>query len=340
MSSDKLSFEDIQAAVAAAKARQRPAGASPAGDGARAEPYLLTPIEDGEVDPEPDIPPLPRGLGEEDDADGRRRRRPWRVGRILQSIVALAMLIGFGALVWWGYGIATSGNPDAEIPVITAELGPEKVRPESEGGIEVPNQDRLIYEEITPGRDPARVESLLPEPETPMVPPAPEPETSAAPAALPPIEAPPQTVDSVPVPVEPETEDLPAEIVSPETATTPEEPAAGETSTFVPPIPPEPPAMLPQPEPEPSQVAHAGAGFRVQLAAFKTPAAARESWGRLQRRHPDALQGLALTVEQADLGASGIFYRVQAGPLATRKAAEFLCVQLAQRDQPCLVVAP
>ncbi len=320
MSSDKLSFEDIQAAVAAAKSRQRPAGGHAGANVARAQPYLGPSRADGaESEPEPDIPPYPAGLeagkAPEDGSGGGRRR--WRIGRIVQAAVALCGLAGFAALVWWGYGVATRGDPDAEVPIITAELGPEKVRPESEGGLEVPNQDRLIYDEITPGEEQARVESLLPEPETPMTPPVPE--TGEA-TPSPPAEASSQTVESVPAPAAPDT--------------------PGETSTFVPPIPPEPPPAVAEAEPEPSQVAAAGSGFRIQLAAFKTPAAARESWGRLQRRHPDALQGLTLTVEQADLGAAGVFYRVQAGPLANRKAAEAICGQLKQRNQPCLVVAP
>lgn len=342
MSSDKLSFEDIQAAVAAAKARQRPpeGGLPP-----RLEPHFGPPSGDvaPEDEPDPEIPPLPPGLASGEPAEDRRDgHRGWPVLRTLQLIVALAAVVGFAALVWWGYSVVTGGAPDAEVPVITAELQPEKVRPENEGGIEVPNQDKLIYDEITPGQEQARVESLLPEPEEPITPPV-----AGFPGDTLPPEPAPQSVESVPVPPAPETPpgseppaalaDAPA-AVEPPVAETREDAAAA----LIPPVPPAPPPSFAQsgtPE-SPAQAAAAGPGVRIQLAAFKSAAVAREAWARLQKRHPDALQGLTLTVQQADLGASGVFYRVQAGPFATRKAAEAVCAQLKQRNQPCLIVSP
>jgi hypothetical protein len=47
-----------------------------------------------------------------------------------------------------------------------------------------------------------------------------------------------------------------------------------------------------------------------------------------------------LTVERADLGSKGIYYRVQAGPLADRAHAAALCDALKNDSVPCHIVVP
>ena len=86
--------------------------------------------------------------------------------------------------------------------------------------------------------------------------------------------------------------------------------------------------------------AAAGEGFRVQLAAVKSEADANAEWTKLQKAHADLLGGLKPTIQRADLGAQGIFYRIQGGPLASRDAAVALCDALKAKDQACLVVTP
>ncbi len=41
-----------------------------------------------------------------------------------------------------------------------------------------------------------------------------------------------------------------------------------------------------------------------------------------------------------DLGAKGVFYRLQAGPLADAGRAKGLCEALARRNVRCLVITP
>ena len=101
------------------------------------------------------------------------------------------------------------------------------------------------------------------------------------------------------------------------------------------------PAAAPEAEPEPTpQVAAAGAGFRIQLAAVKSEADAKAEWARLQKAHADLLGDLAPTIQRADLGAQGIFYRIQGGPLPSDDAARALCDKLEAKKQACLVVKP
>ena len=81
--------------------------------------------------------------------------------------------------------------------------------------------------------------------------------------------------------------------------------------------------------------------YRVQLAAGRTPAAARGEWDKLRRKHLDLLGDLGLTVTKVDLGgAKGVFYRLRVGPLKDRPEAKALCKTLAKRKVSCLVVRP
>ena len=82
------------------------------------------------------------------------------------------------------------------------------------------------------------------------------------------------------------------------------------------------------------------APFRVQLAAVRTREIARKEWSRIKKKNADILGKLSLSVMRADLGAKGIYYRLRAGPLVSEAKARALCVKLAARKVPCLVVRP
>lgn len=81
--------------------------------------------------------------------------------------------------------------------------------------------------------------------------------------------------------------------------------------------------------------------YRVQLAAARTPEAARAEWDRVRRKNLDLLGDLGLTVTKVDLGPKkGVFYRLRVGPLANDAAARKLCKDLAKRRIGCLVIKP
>ena len=80
--------------------------------------------------------------------------------------------------------------------------------------------------------------------------------------------------------------------------------------------------------------------FRIQLGSLDSASAAEAEWRRLRRRHRDLLEALRPRVQRADLGAKGVFYRLQVGPLAGAGRAKGLCEALARRNVRCLVVRP
>src|SRR3546814_13659211 len=65
--------------------------------------------------------------------------------------------------------------------MIKAEDAPIKHRPEEPGGMDVPHQDKLVFNRLPPGQVENQVERLLPPPEEPVA--QPEPSAPSAPTA-------------------------------------------------------------------------------------------------------------------------------------------------------------
>ncbi len=241
---------------------------------------------------------------------GDRRRGGWRL-----ATLALVVLAAFVAAVWYAYDQGVKRGVSLSPPLIRAEPGPTKVRPEEPGGLEVPHQDKLIFETLTPGQPVEGGERLLPPPEEPIARLKPEPTMEAGEAEV----------------AEAAVEPAPEEADPPETRETPETPAQA-LAAVAPraPVTEEGPAAT-----EPAAV------FRVQLASYRDAGAATRVWHRLAQANPTLLGELKPNVVRADLGPErGVFYRLQAGPLPDRTAAAALCEELKARKLECLVVAP
>ncbi|MEO5336420.1 MAG: SPOR domain-containing protein [Magnetospirillum sp. WYHS-4] len=82
---------------------------------------------------------------------------------------------------------------------------------------------------------------------------------------------------------------------------------------------------------------HSGGGPRIQLASLRSPDQAAKEWKKLQESYPAVLAGLNFHVEEADLGPRGLFYRVQAGPFASRAEAVASCDALQKLSVACIV---
>jgi cell division septation protein DedD len=78
-------------------------------------------------------------------------------------------------------------------------------------------------------------------------------------------------------------------------------------------------------------------GTRLQLGSLRSEDAARQEWERIKRKNSDLLGSLSATPVRADLGDRGIYYRIQAGPIADPAAAERICGELKQRSIGCII---
>lgn len=263
-------------------------------------------------------------------------RRPPGRRRLITSLVVLVALGGFVGIVWHAYNQGKAGGGNAVVPLLKADDSPTKVRPDQPGGMDVPNQDKLIYDRLAPGGQIAtpQIERLLPPAEAPVArPPAPAAQAPAAPsqATGAPTDLQPPPLGERQVTVAPTPQSAPSQ---PPIPVAPPAPSQA--------LPPSqaPAAQAPRPAPSqqaavaPSAPIPSGAA-RIQLAAVRSADAAQKEWARLQTANKDLLGGLTMNVVTANLGERGIYYRIQAGPAADPAD---LCAKLKARNVGCIVV--
>jgi cell division septation protein DedD len=299
------------------------------------------------------------------DDSGPERRRGLLV-RLFQGTVALAAVAAFLAVVWYAYtwGTGQGGGDGGGLPVVEAPSGPEKVKPDDPGGMEVEHQDKVVLnDEAAEGE----VERLLPPPETPR-PPEPAPaaegaETAAQDGAAEPAGAAGpadtgETADGSGAASDgaasegadvaaSDADALPEQEVAELPETTPPDGGAGGEAADTPDAggtdaadgQAAEPAAEPEAEPEPAQpAAERDGAYAVQLAAFRDEAGARAAWDRFRERYPELLGDLQLLLQRTEIEGRGTFWRVRTGPFQQKSAADGLCAKLKDRGQDCLSV--
>lgn len=299
-----------------------------------------------------------------------------RAGHRLRGIVTIvAAVVAVGAIVAVGLHFVggRKGAGDG-VPVIKAEDRPFKMRPDDRGGMQVPNQDKLVYERMESGAETdGRVERLLPPPESPKAPPrpaatptetltlpsapavAPQGAVPAAPQVAAPavsgvVPAAPAPAPAVPAgsalaPPPPVSSYQPVQTrAAPQAATAPSPaPAAPAAKPAQPPAPAKPQVITPAqvanvpPPPAAAPVRRSGGGdFVVQLGAVRAADQADKEWARIQKSYPDLLGGLKSDIVRVDLGGKGVFWRIRASGLDEQSARQ-ICADLTRRNQGCIV---
>ncbi len=242
-------------------------------------------------------------------------------------IGAVSGIVLAGIVGWFVLSPQYAADTPGEIPVIRRPKDAIKVQPADPGGMEIRNQDKTVYNIIDKkgaGDTPA-VETILPPPEEPQLPiivPEAEPAEPPAPA----------------VPSTEKTIAAAEEIIKAETMPPAKEPVKKIKPEPVPAPAPTPQAPAPQPTPEKiSTPAKAAAGsWQVQLMASTNRNAVAGSWASLSKKYP-VLKNLPYEIETADLGAKGIFYRLQAGAFSDRNGADALCKEIKSLGGSCIV---
>jgi hypothetical protein len=265
---------------------------------------------------EPDaIPPPPR--------DSLLMRVNRRRGQILTVMVSIAAIASFGSVVWWAHNQdVKAGGKGLEPLVVQAPATPTRVKPENAGGLVPPNQDKEVYNRISPGAVPTQPEKLLSAATNPRLP------ANGLPAPAP------------PKPTEADTVKTPTPVQAAPANATPATPAAPSTPTVQ-----STDVKSGKTEPGPSiaslidNMSGPTGGWRVQVASVKSEDVAKSTWARLQSAHGDAMANLRMQAVRVDLGDKGVWYRVQAGPL-DEKQAQSVCSTLKTRKADCVPVPP
>ena len=281
----------------------------------------------------------------------------WR-SRATTAIGALLSVAILAGVVIWSYKLGV--RDAAEIPVIRAELGATKEKPEEPGGLEVDYQGRSVYGAVTGDAEsvgttgfaePAA--TLAEEDVAPVaVSPAPTPRPAEPVIASPePIQREPEPVAEAPAPAAPPAE---TELVTPaapepvaeaaaEEAATEEEVAVIDDNSLA-------PARAPVAPPRPVRQAAAPAAeaiaepraaalasqVQIQLGAFVSQEVANEQWAAIKARNGDLLAGRGRVVTPVLSGGRRL-WRLRAGPFADVTEASTLCRSLKARNEACIV---
>jgi cell division septation protein DedD len=264
-----------------------------------------------------------------------------KFGRIRQSRwfplgSVLAAVIVFSAIVSYAYKQGSQSGENATTPIIVADSSATVEKPENPGGMEVPFQDAVVFDQLqkdTEGKE--TVENLLAPPEQPAAATTATTtaETTTAPAAA--TTETPVAAETTTTTTTPTVTETPAAPVTTSTTTT----TAATTTTPAPATAPEVKKMTEvAPASAPATTKITGGDYRIQMGAFRDEAAARAAWGKFQKEFSSQLTSVTPAFPRADLGAKGTFYRVQ-GINLSKASADELCRSLnAARAGSCMVV--
>lgn len=260
----------------------------------------------------------------------QRKKRP---AILIGVSIGIVVAVGVGWLTFGKYVSVYYGADNGELPVIRADSSVDGMKPETPGGMEVPNRDKLVYERLRQSNTELPVERLLPSSEKPVPPSAPEKEEK-------------QPIDPI--------GDLAADIIAQDTMPaaaviyeedgTPVEVMFRETTK---------PAAVPATQkPEEKPVEHTAAKpvektadapakeesfYTVQLVSTRSDGAAESEWKRLSKKFKEIIADQPYFISKTVV-ASGTFYRLRVGRFKKHEEAKALCDQLKMKKQECFVV--
>ncbi len=295
--------------------------------------------------------------------------------KLLGTGLAVIIVAGFGIGIWYAYDQGFKKGVQLAPPIIKADPSPVKEKPEDPGGMEIPHQDKNVFNVLNAEKEDVGILNADPAPETPVKDPAPveisEDEKPASSligkaenlmkkaeekasdvanavekkaeevnsAVEQKVEEVAKATESAATSAKEKVEDVAKEVTTKAAAVT------GAADTKSEPKPETKVEKAIEAEKEAKKVAVAvpkepaikGPAYRVQLGAFRSTDAAEKAWLDLQKKHDVLLQGLPHKVQSVEITGKGVFYRLQAGAYADRGGASELCSNLKKVKQDCLV---
>jgi hypothetical protein len=99
-------------------------------------------------------------------------------------------------------------------------------------------------------------------------------------------------------------------------------------------------APQPQAEQYAERAARGNFQYWIQVGSHTNEAIARAEWQKIQGAAQAVVGNAGNRVQRADLGARGVFYRIQIGPFASQGEAGQFCAQLKARSVDCFLAPP
>ena len=276
--------------------------------------------------------------GGHDDEDSEGSHLPMVI------VISLLVLAAFGGVVWLAYnnGVAHGRNdvPTHTIAQNTGASTAPAVAPDN-SQTSAPVKAIKVYQQPA-GAD----EDTGPAPAS--APPPAQLNKVAAPAAAPALRAP--TVETKPVqvaasetkkpvvpppvavtqstlaPVKTQTKPLPQVATAPPASLLPAKttPVAAAPTTVTKPV-----------KTTPAAVPATAGAYVLQIGAYKSEADAGAAWKAYQAKHSTLLSGVSSSVQKADLGGKGVWYRLRAGAFADKDTAAAMCTRLQAEGGAC-----
>jgi cell division septation protein DedD len=275
------------------------------------------------------------------------RKREFAIACVSAAVILL------GLIVWGSYPDEEGAN-GASVPIVRADAGDYKTTPDNPGGMEIPYRDSTVFSSGEPSS--GTTENILADEsvEEPM----PRSQLFAGlntEGATPAVSAEEAPIDLTEQAVPPSNDTLVKEAIGAsdipqvvEEVEAPKQIAAATTTA--------PAAVKPAPKPETDKTAEkvaktepaAGAataaakgitpgGYYIQVGSVRSESGADGEWKKIQAKYSAQLGGLKYRTQEANLGAKGTFYRIQAGPMS-KESADSLCGKIkAQTPGACLV---
>ncbi len=266
--------------------------------------------------------------------------------RILPITIAAMALVLFVVVVWYAYSQGIRSGSEVSAPLLTPDHAAKEL-PEDPGGMKVPHQDKLVYNQLEEQIDDSQVERLLPPPEQPIKPPAAKPVVKSKDSDTPPIPSitgviPKKEKSSEPLLINPDAEKEAAVAVVEPKKNLPEPEVVVKkveekiTQTVVETTKATREVTVPVVK---DKVINKAADWRIQIGAVGSDAKARSEFKRHQTKHKDLLGKLSLEVQNVKVNSKD-YFRIRIGPLADVNAAKKLCDSLKKRSIDCIPVAP
>lgn len=315
---------------------------------------------------------------EDTEAEDRSIRNLWRAidatdrapgRRSLWTVLTLGATVAvLFAVLWYSYPREVEIRDRLSAPIIRADATPTRIAPDDPGGMDIPHRDSAVFSAMNAASasENPPVENLLAAEEEPM-PKARlfaglntekideeesetpstqgKPEKSATEISADIDEPPPPSHTMISEDISRAQKAVSSE--KPNTASAPKVAmkAVEKPSPKTTPVPQKPsPAQASQAaRVEPAAGAALGSATRethyVQLSSVRERGRADSEWSGLKKKFPGQLGTLSMRVQEADLGAKGTYYRIQAGPLSKEDASSLCTAIKKQKPGGCLVVA-
>ena len=241
------------------------------------------------------------------------RSRHHRSSKLSKLVVTLIFvgLIGLSAKALYDFGRNETAG-DSGTHVIEAIPEPYKTRPEDPGGMEILHADKEIYEHLKmPIDDPIDLYAEGKQISPPRKLPSAAPTNNKLPDIIRPSKPEPKIITIGPD----------GKLVASTQTTIASSPGNLLTGKKI--------------EVDKVLAKKSGPAIWLQLGTFKSEQEATKAWQEAREKNADVLNGIGIKVTKSDMGAQGVIYRLQSGPVDTEDSAKKLCSRLNERRQGC-----